>query len=124
MATVSVHVAPDAGHLLAPRAIGRRMPGRDEVPIGLRYCRVSHADVPLVRGGWGGAGFAMGHGLAGRVPAVGQTVSTQPGGLAGVCGGVDCCQVSRPRRAGRAPCGDTGMAATSPCRRRRAGAPA
>ena len=93
--------ATAAGQPLAPFAVDRREPGRNDVVIDILYCGVCHSDVHQARDEWGGGIFPMvpGHEIVGRVRQVGAGVTRfAVGELAGVGCMVDSCRECGPCR--------------------------
>ena len=92
--TTHAFAAHAADAPLAPFTFERRDPQPDDVAIDILFCGVCHSGLHTVRGEWGGTLYPCGpgHGIVGRVTAIGSNVTKfAVGDIAGVGCMVDSC---------------------------------
>lgn len=92
-------VSPPAASPAAPSAAYRRSCGPDDVTIDVLYCGVCHSDIHQARNEWKNTVYPCvpGHGIVGRVRAIGANVSRHAvGDLVGVGCMIDSCRSCVP----------------------------
>lgn len=95
MTRVRAYAAQSTTSGLAPHAIERRSPRRDDVGIRIDYCGICHSDIHFVHDDWGMSVYPIvpGHEIVGTVTAVGAEVTRfRPGDRVGVGCLVDSCR--------------------------------
>jgi len=103
MTRIRAAVAHEFGHPLTLETVNLRTPDANEVEVTLEACAICHSDISFLDGGWGGNLPAVyGHEAAGRVSAVGASVSGYKLGdtvivtLIRACGDCIPCSSGRP----------------------------
>jgi len=94
MTHTAAYAALSAKSRLAPHAIERRDPAKNEVLIDILYCGVCHSDIHQVRDEWGGSIFPMvpGHEIVGTIVSTGKQVTKwKIGDTVGVGCFIDSC---------------------------------
>src|SRR6201993_596644 len=115
MSTVSAYAATSATAPLTKTTITRRVVGRNDVRIAIKFAGICHSDIHTVRAEWGQPTYPVvpGHEIAGVVTEVGSAVTKFAlGDRVGVGCFVDSCRECASCRAGLEQYCERGMIGT------------